>query len=470
MKRKYIKGLVLLGVVLSIGLASCRVGKNYKAPEVDSKDLYRESVESDTTSVANIPWRTYFSDPLLQALIDEGINNNFDLQIAVTRITQAEAGLQIARAAYFPYVSLVGQVNHNISSADKNGNNKNILGYNSTRYSLGIATSWEADIWGKLNRQSKANYAKFLASQSYHNLIKTSLVSNIATIYYSLLALDEQLYVTKTVIDLQKQNTNTIEAMMQAGMLTGAAVEQSKAQLYGTQITVPELQNQIRQLENQLCVLLGRKPGTIARTTFQDQTVPAQLKYGVPAQMLAQRPDVQLAELNFRSAFELTNVARANFYPSLTLGTGSMIGLGANSLSNFFKPENIFASILGGLTQPLFARRQISGQLKISKAQEQEALLSFEQTVLEAGQEVSDILFEFEASVSKNELRSKQVESMQKTVYYTQELLKAGEVNYLEVLTAEQTLLQAKLGQVSDKLEQLQASVNLYRALGGGLE
>ena len=186
--------------------------------------------------------------------------------------------------------------------------------------------------------------------------------------------------------------------------------------------------------------------------------------------MLAKRPDVQQAELSFRSAFELTNAAQASFYPSITLSSGS-IGYGtSNTLSNFFKPENIFASIIGGLTQPIFAKKQLTGNLKIAKAQQQEALLTFEQTVLTAGQEVSDILYSFESSLKKNETREKQIEACKNSVYFTQELLKAGDANYTEVLNAEQNLLSALLNQVNDKLEQLQCTVNLYKALGGGVE
>lgn len=467
MTRKYIKGIVLLGAI-SIGLSSCQVINPYKSPKVDPKDLFRDTESSDTTTIANISWREYFSDPLLQTLINEGLNNNFDLQIASTRIKQAEAGLSIARAAYFPNIALAGQVNHSRSSADKNGENKDVLGYHHTTYNLGIAASWEADIWGKLNRQSRARYAQFLASHSYRNLVQTSLIANIATTYYSLLALDEQLKITKETIVLLEENTQTMQAMMDAGMLNRAAVNQSKGLLYNTKISVPSLEAQIRALENALCLMLGRRPGAIDRSSIQTQIVPAELNYGVPVQMLAKRPDVQQAELGFKAAFELTNAARASFYPSITLNTGSMIGYYSTTLSQFFKPENILANILGGVTQPLFARKQLIGQLKVAKAQQEEALLTFEKTVLSASQEVSNILYTYESSLKKNENRDKQVEAMDTAVSDTKMLLQQGKANYTEVLTAEQNLLQAQLGKVSDKLEQLQASVNLYRALGGG--
>lgn len=460
---KYIVGFVFL-----VFFTSCQVTNQYKTPGLETENLFGEMTSDDTTTIADIPWREYFSDPYLIALIDEGVEKNYDLQIAYTRIQQAEANLSMAKAAYFPDIALVGQVNQSRSSTGDGG--KDVLGYHSTNYSLGISAAWELDIWGKLNRQSKAKYAQFLSSHSYKNLIRTSLISNIATSYYSLLALDEKLAITRETVVLLGENVETVEALKEAGLLNGAAVEQSKSLLYSTQATLPNLESQIRQIENSICTMLGRKPGTIARSNVFEQQYPSHLEYGVPTQMLAKRPDVQQAELSFRAAFELTNAARASFYPSITLSSGT-IGYGTtNTLSNFFKPENIFASIVGGLTQPLFARKKLTGNLKIAKAQQQEALLTFEKAVLSAGQEVTDILYSFESSLQKNSVRKKQIEACKNSVYFTQELLKAGDANYTEVLTAEQNLLSALLNQVDDKLEQLNCSVNLYRALGGGSE
>ncbi len=410
----------------------------------------------------------------LQWYIEEALNNNFDMLIATERIKQAEAVLGMARAAYFPDIALSAQVTQdrlsNVSPTTGLPKDKNVLGYHKENYSLGIVASWEMDIWGKMNRQSKAKYAQMLNSYVGRNLVQTSLISNIANIYYSLLALDEQLKVTNNMILLMGENLMTTEALKEAGMATGAAVEQTKAALFNIQASIPDLESNIRQLENALCTILGRKPQKIERATIEQQNAPYELAYGVPAQMLARRPDVQQAELSFRSAFELTHVARASFYPSLTLSSG-MIGFSTtNGLKNFFKPENIFASIAGGLTQPLFARKQLITQLKVAKADHQIALLTFEKTVLEASQEVSDIIFTYTSSLRKNESRDEQVKALTKAVDYTQVLLKAGEANYLEVLTAQQGLLDAQINRVNDKLQQLQAASDLYRALGGGTE
>lgn len=467
MKRKYISKVILFALVSSVGLASCQVTNRYKKPDVDTEALFRDQYETDSTTIADIPWKAYFGDTILQNLIQEGLERNYDLQIAATRIKQAEAGLSMARAAYFPDVALVGQVDHSRNSLGQNG--KDVLGYHNTNYSLGVSASWELDVWGKLNRQSRAKYAQFLNSQMYRNLIQTSLIANIATSYYTLMAFDEQLRITEETIKLLGESTETMQALMDAGNLNAAAVEQSKSLLYATQVTIPNLKSQIYKTENTICLLLGRKPQSISRATIVDQQVVDEINYGVPTMLLSKRPDVKQAELSFRAAFELTNAARASFYPQIKLTSGT-IGYGATSLSNFFKPENLFASIIGGLTQPLFARKQLLANLKITKAQQEEALLNFEKTVLNAGAEVSTLLYSYQSSLSKNRFRNNQVESLEKAVDYTQQLLKAGEANYTEVLTAEQNLLQAQLGQVNDKLEQLQYTVNLYKALGGGIE
>lgn len=470
MKSKYIKSGILLGVILSMGLTSCGVlnSSKYKSPEINTDNIFRGETPTDTTTIANIPWREYFSDPALQALIDEGLTNNYDLRIAYTRIQQAEAGLYVAKSAYFPTIALAGQVTH-IQKSISNGKER-VLGYNGgDQWGLGFAVQWEADIWGKMKSKTKAQYANLVSSQAYRNLIQTSLVANISTTYYALLAMDEQLKITKETIELLKESTATMNDMMEAGLLNRAGVKQSEALLYNTQISVPDLEYQIRQLENSLSLMLGRKPGPITRTSIQDQPVPNSLATGIPAQMLAKRPDVLQAEMGFRYAFEMKNVAQRSLYPSLTLST-STVGYASTTLSQFFKPTNILANIVGGLTQPIFAGNQLRGQLKVAKAQQEEALLTFEQTVLTASQEVSNIMYDYETSLRKNEDRARQVEALSTAVDDTQSLLKAGEANYTEVLNAEQSLLQAQLGQVSDKLEQLQASVNLYRALGGGLE
>lgn len=454
--------------IVSITFTSCSLTRQYEPPTVDTAGLYRDEATADMTTIAHIPWRSYFTDVHLRPLIEEALFNNYDLQIAFTRIQQAEAYLRMAQNAYFPTVSLAGSVTHARQSNGTRG--KDVLGYWNTQYSLGITASWEADIWGTLRRQSRSQYAQFLNSIAYRDLIQTSLIANIATTYYSLIALDAQLFITRETVSLLRESAETMAFMMQQGMLNGAAVEQSKALYYSTEVTIPNLQIQIRETENALSTLIGRKPGPIIRSSIRELRVDSMMYHGVPMQMLSRRPDVRQAELAFRSAFELTQAAHASFYPSVTLGNGSQFGFSATSLSSFFKPENLIANIIGGITQPIFARGQLKGNLRVRQAMQEEALLTFEQTVLNAGQEVSDILFGFQTSLTKNEIRRNQLEALRTSVYFTQELLKAGEANYTEVLSAQQNYISARLNQISDRLEQLQYQVNLYKALGGGLE
>lgn len=465
MNKKYFKGIVVMGAVAVIGLSSCQVVNKYKTPEIDSDNLYRDYANtSDTTTIANIPWKTYFSDPQLQALIDEALEKNYDMLVVAERVKQAEAALGMARAAYFPTIALAGQVEQTRTSVNPANGEKNVLAYHTEQYRLGISATWELDVWGKLNRQQRARFADVLNSYAGQNLVKTSLVSNIAITYYSLLALDEQLRITNESKALMEESVKTIQALMDAGLQNAAAVEQMKASLFSLQANIPDLESNIRKLENTLCLLTGKKPGDIQRGKLAEQTVPKTMATGVPFQMLAKRPDVRQAELAFRSAFEMTNAAQASFYPTISISSAMVGFVGA------LKPENIFANIIGSITQPIFARKQLITQYKVAKAEQQAALLNFEKAVLSAGKEVSDILFSFDSSLKKNEVRIKQVESLSKAVDYTHELLKAGEANYLEVISAEQNLLQAQISQVNDKLQQLQATSDLYRALGGGVE
>lgn len=463
MKNRYTQGFTILGAILLIVLQSCSITKSYKAPEMNVENLYRDMNSSDTTTIASIPWREYFVDPLLQSLIEECLANNFDLKIAAARVEQAGANLSMAKAAYFPTVAIVGEVEHSRYSV-----NGDVLQDYANTYTLGLATTWELDLWGKLNRQSKAKYVQFLSTQEYRNLVQTNLIAGIATAYYTLLSLDEQLRISNEAIVLLGEMVETTEALKEAGMQNAAAVEQMKASLHSTEVIIPDLESGIRQLENTICVMLGRAPGPIARNLFATQTVPTILKTGLPVQMLANRPDVRSAELDFRSAYELTLAAQASFYPSISLSSG-VVGYSAGTLSKFFQPENIIANLVGGLTQPIFAKKQLRANLRIQKAAQEIALFTFEKTVLTAAQEVSDVLYTYQSSTRKNEKRSRQLAALNNSVYYTKELFKAGEAIYLEVITAEQSRLQAQLGQVNDKLEQLQACVDLYKALGGGV-
>lgn len=468
MKINKIYGVVVLGAILLGGVTSCKVSSRYKSPEVDAANLYREASTTDTTSIASLSWREYFSDPKLQQLIEEGLANNFDLKVALQRVEQAKTYYAGAKKAALPSIGLGATVTHETYSTKNANGTVSVLSGNSNTYAFGLAAVWEVDLWGKMSKQAKAKYAQFLNSQESRNLVQSNVIAGIATYYYTLLSLDEQLKITRETVGLLKQTVSTMESLKDAGQLNGASVEQTKASLYSAEVSIPDLEISIHEMENSLSLLLGRKAGAIERSSFAEQAVPSELKVGLPIQMLANRPDVKSAELSFRSAFELTNAAKASFYPTVSLTQGSLIGFGASNISDLFRPENLIARVLGSFVQPIFAQGQLSAGLKAAKAEQEAALLTFQKTVIEAGNEVSNVLYTYHSSLKKNDLRDKQVTSLKNSVEYTQLLLKAGEANYLEVITAETNLLSAQLSQVNDKLEQLQASVNLYKALGGG--
>ncbi|MFT3738999.1 MAG: efflux transporter outer membrane subunit [Breznakibacter sp.] len=461
--------LILIAAVAALGLASCNSNKRYVSPEVDTNGLYRDvEGQSDTTNIGQIPWNEFFTDPVLQSLVREGLEKNINMQVAQLRIKQAEAGFLSAKAALFPTLSAATQLEHTQISTGQDGTK--VLGYSAeTSYMLGFAASWEVDLWGKLNSQKRAKYASLLNSYEYANLIQTSLIANIAKSYYTLLALDEQKRITIESIELYKSTTETMEALKEAGTQNAAGVEQTKSLLYSAQLAIPTLERQISETENALCILLNRKPGSVERRAIDAQAVPAELEHGVPAQMVANRPDVRQAELSFRVAFEATRTAKASMYPSLTLSSAT-VGFVPQDLADFFNPANIAANIVVGASQPLFYKRQLRSNLEIANAQQTEALLNFQNTVLTAGQEISNILYGFKRSMDKNQLREQQISSLTNAVDYTQQLLLAGEANYTEVLTAQRNLLSAQLSQVDDKLEQLTYNVSLYKALGGGVK
>ncbi len=458
------KKLGLAVSVILIGFSSCKTSKNIADLNTDTKGLYRYGDEepTDTMSVAYIPFDEYFQDDKLVSLINEGLSNSLDAQIALERIKQAETSLSMAKAAKLPTLSIFGEDEY-LGASTKD----NVLSVGSNTLLLGFNATWELDIWGKLNSKKKAQLAAYLNSYESLALLRTTIIAGIASGYYNLVALDEQLKVTKETVKLLEESAETMQALKDAGQQNGAAVEQSNALLYSTQLSIYNIENSIHQQENAICILMGRKPGPIDRNSINMETIPEELKYGVPAQLLANRPDVKSAELSYRQAFELTNVAQRSLYPSITLSTG-FLGFYGTGFGDLLKPENIATDIIGDLAMPLFYQKKLKGNLEIAKSQQREAALNFESTVLSAGKEVSDVLYGFDSSVKKNEWREKQIASLTNAVDFTQELLKAGEANYVEVLSAQQSLLSAKLSGVSDKLEQLNYCVNLYKVLGGG--
>ena len=334
------------------------------------------------------------------------------------------------------------------------------------QYQLGISSNWEADLWGKLSSTRRASLASLLQTEAYARAVQTSLVANIAGYYFTLTALDKQLAITELTVRNWDTTVQTMNALKEAAIVTGAAVVQSEASRYAAEVTIPDLKQDIRETENALSILIGRAPGSIVRSRIDDEKLLPLLQTGVPAQLLANRPDVQEAEYNLRYAFEQINIARSYFYPALTI-TGSA-GISSLTLRHFFDVGSVFASLAAGLTQPIFNKRQNVTRLEVVQAQQQEALLNFKNTLLNAGAEVSNAVSLYQAAADKINVRTNQLNALEKSVDYSRELLRYGSANYIEVIQARQSLLFAKLSRVNDRLQQLQAVVNLYRALGGG--
>ncbi|WP_443937576.1 efflux transporter outer membrane subunit [Pedobacter sp. MW01-1-1] len=458
------KHTFLIGLSTLI-LASC-VTKKYERPEVKSENLYRDNNTTDTTTIADLQWKNLFADTTLQTLIQNGLNENLDLKQAIERIKISDASLRQSRNALLPSLQADLSVTDTKQSLSSLNFPAGTINLETQVYRAQLSTSWEADIWGKLSSAKRAAYATLLQSDAAKRAIQTQLIATIANSYYNLLALDQQLTITEQTIEIRSKDVETMKALKEGAIVNGAAVVQSEANLYAAQVTIPDLKRSIRETENALSVLLAKAPGTINRSTLEQQVPFSDLKTGVSAQLLQNRPDVQAAEFSFRAAFENTNVARTYFYPSLTLTANG--GLSTLALNNFFD-NSFFYNIIGGLTQPIFARGQNKARLKTAQAQQQLAFYTFQQSLLTGGQEVSNALFAYETAAEKETTRAKQIASLTKAVDYTKELLRySSATNYTDVLTSEQSLLNAKLNGTNDKLQKLQAVVNLYRALGGG--
>lgn len=458
----------IINVLLLTGiLVSCKITKPYSTPNQENLSSFRGGSENDTTTIADLPWQKLISDTTLQNLISEGLQKNLDLKIAIQRINQADAALQQSKAVFFPSLEGGPRVTNTKSSAAALNFPAGInINLNTFTYQALLSSSWEADVWGKLKSGKKAALATFLQSEASKRAVQTQLISDIAVNYYDLLAFDQQLAITEQTLKNRIEDQETMKSLKDAAIVTGAAVVQSEANRYAAEVSIPDLKRSIREAENALAILLAREPGPIERTKLEDQQPYTELTVGVPSQLLRNRPDLQQAEFAFRAAFENTNVARTYFYPSLTITASG--GLSTLQVKDFFN-KSIFYSLIGGITQPIFAQGANKARLRTNEALQQEAFYTYQQSWLNAGQEVSNALYLYNAATAKEDSRAKQIAALEKSVEFTKDLLQySSATNYTDVLTSEQTLLAAQLSGVNDRLQKLQSVVQLYRALGGG--
>lgn len=449
---------IIIGLLLSTGLSGCHIYRTYERPELSGVDsLYRvPAMTEDTMSLADFSWKELFTDTVLQQLIEKGIANNTDLNIARLKVREAEALLTSSKLAYLPSVSLTPQ-----------GTIKSIEGNSPTKtYNLAASADWELDIFGRLTNAKREAKAVLEQSQAYKQAVQTQLIATIANSYYTLLMLDKQLDISKRTAEIWAENLRVMKALKKAGQTTEMAVAQIEASKLSVDASLLSLEQQITEVENSLSSLLGVVPQRIDRLTLDMQSFPDTLSVGVPLRLLQRRPDVRQSEAALAEAFYTTNRAYSAFYPAITLsGSAGWTNAAGAIISN---PGEWLFSAVGSLVQPLFNRGQNIANLKVAKARQEEALLTFRQTLLNAGTEVNDALLQWQVARRRLDLDRQQIISLQSAVRSSDLLMRHSSQNYLEVLTARQTLLDAELSAVSDRFEEIQGVINLYHALGGG--
>lgn len=467
-KMKYSLVKYNFAILIVLFLQSCLSVKEYSRPkDVENQAYYRtDLLAKDSVSIADFSYTDIFKDQTLQKYIEKGLQNNLDIRVALQNIATAEAYLKQAKNAYFPTLNLGANGSYSTSSLNnQSGAFARERDWN-PQYNLGVNSSWELDVWGKLKSAKKAQYANYLQTVSAHQAVKSRIVGGIASAYFNLLALDEQYNTTLESIKLQEKSVETTKALKEAGQVTEVAVQQIEALLFNYNSRLIDIKNSIKIAENQLSYLMGETPHEIERTNITSQYIPNELKIGYPVDLLRNRPDVMSAEYNLIAAFQNTQVAKLNMYPSLNINLSG--GLQSGDIDNFFNANSLFANILGGITQPIFQQRRLKTQKEVSEIAQQTALLNFRKSILSASQEVSNALQIYNTQDEIINLKDMEYQKYSKATEYSQELLNYGLANYLEVINAQQNALNAKLAEINAKYAKLNALVDLYNALGGG--
>lgn len=445
-------------------MSSCGLYNKYERPEVNAKGLVRDVVSaadtlavSDTASFGNLPWRSVFTDPQLQSLIEQGLAHNTDMLNAALNVKMVEAQLMAAKLAFVPSFTFSPQ--GTISSWDGNKATK--------VYSLPVNASWSVDLFGNLLSQKRSAQMALLATKDYQLVVKTNLISGIANMYYTLLMLDKQLEVVSDMEKLAKETWETMKFMKDNKIgYRSTSVQSAESNYYSVLTQKTDLMRQIREVENSLSLLLGQPAQTIARGRLENQSLPSDLSTGVGIQLLGNRPDVHYAEMSLAQCFYDVQTARSRFYPSITIsGNGAFTN---NSGGGIVNPGKWLLSAVGSLVQPIFQHGQIVAGLKVAKAQQEQAFNTWQNAVLSAGSEVSNALVLYNSSDEKSKIEAKQIEVLKQNVEDTKNLMASSGSTYLEVITAQQTLLNVELSKIADDFYKMQAVVNLYYALGGG--
>lgn len=462
-----IKALVVLG--LFVGLQSCFVAKPYQQPEVPVEDHYRGVSTTDSATLANMPWQDLFTDPNLNDLIELALTENLDLLMAIERVKVAEAYYKQGKMEQLPSLNLgASAAKYDLSDKGLSGAAAQGNGPSYENYQLNASISWEADIWGKLKSGKRAAQAAYLQSEASQRAVKSALVANISSAYYQLLALDAQVNVARETVVNRKEGLETMKSLKVAGRVTEAAVKQTEAQLYSTEILLVNLEQNVRLLENTISLMIGKQAGNISRGKLTDQDLKVDMELGFPVQLLSNRPDVMAAEFGLQQSFELSNVAKSNFYPSLSLSANG--GLESINFDDWFNSNALFSNVVANLTQPLFNKRRVRTQYEVALAQQAEAKYNFRKTVLNAGNEVVNALEDYKAEEQRFRLQKQELKALKEAVRYSEELLINAYQNttYLEVLSARSNALASEINTIDSRFRQLNSLVELYKALGGG--
>lgn len=453
-----IKNIIFATAVIST-LSGCHIYRAYERPDAAAvvESIYRQPVEvNDTVSLASLSWEQLFTDPHLQELIRYGLDNNTDLNVARLKVKEAEALLMTSRLSYLPSITLSPE--GTITSVGG--------GEASKKYDIAASADWEIDLFGKLLNAKRGAQAALEQSDAYRQAVQTQLVATIANSYYTLLVLDEQLKITRETAVTWTESLRTMKALKNAGQATEMAVAQTEAAKLSVDASVISIERQITEMENSLSALLGKTSQSISRGILSEQTFPDSLSTGVPLELLSRRPDIRQSEAQLAVAYYATNSARSAFYPSITLGGSAGWTNAAGAIIT--NPGEWLLSAVGSLVQPIFNKGKNIANLKIAKVQQEEALLTFRQSLIDAGTEVNDALVQWQSARKRVELDKQQAQSLKSALRSSELLMKHSSQNYLEVITARQSLLQAELNIVTDHFDEIQGIINLYHALGGG--
>ncbi|WP_455095749.1 efflux transporter outer membrane subunit [Prevotella koreensis] len=453
--------IAILSATMMMG--SCGIYSKYERPDINTDGIIRDQISAsdmkettDTASFGNLPWRQVFTDPMLQDLIQQGIDNNVNMRNAALNVKMVEAQLTAAKLAFVPQFTFTPQAT--VSSWD----------FDKARqtYSLPVNASWTIDLFGNLLNQKRSAQMALLATKDYQLVVKTQIVSNIANLYYTLLMLDRQLEIINEMSTLTKDTWDVMKMQMELGRYRSTSVQSAEAAHYNVLARAEDMKRQIRETENALSILIGQPAQAIARGKLANQTLPTEFSTGVGLQFLANRADVHRAEMTLAGCFYDVNTARSRFYPKITIsGSGAYTNNGGGMIVN---PGKILASAIGSLVQPIFMNGQLKAGLVVAQAKYEQAYNNWQNAIFQAGSEVSNALVKYNSNAAKSELDAHQVAVLRQNVEHAKMLVSESSSTYLEVIQAQSSLLNAEISQLTDDFNKMQAVVSLYQALGGG--